>query len=132
MKTNLDLNSLNFDNLVKKSEKRKSLYKYSDEIKSSSDFKTEMKNFRKKVRNDSLKVSLAVFNAFKEKKNEEKAVKEFNEFYKNNFVSNDYSFESFSQISVKENAEQHKLYSVVLTLVKEFEVKEVKEVKTKS
>src|SRR5574344_623002 len=111
MKT-LDLNSMNFDNLVKKSEKRRSIYLYPETIKKSADFKTEMKNFRKKLRNESLKIALQTFNAFKENKDTKKAVENFKDFYKNNFVTNDFSFESFSQISIKENPEQHKLFSV--------------------
>jgi hypothetical protein len=116
------LDTLNFDSLIKKAEKRKSIYKYSVEILQSKDFKDEQKKFRKKLRNLSIKQCLTVFEAFKEKDEakKESAVNSFNSFYKENFNYLDFSFESFSQVSIKESPEMHKLFSVVLSLVKEF------------
>lgn len=133
-KINFNLDSMNFDNLVKRSEKRKSIYKYSVDVLESPDYKNEMKKLRKQLRNDSLKICLTVFNAFKskDKASIESAKKEFTAFYKKNFVVNDFSFESFSQVSVKENKEQHNLYSIVLQLMKEKEeVKEIVKVEEK-
>jgi hypothetical protein len=134
-KINFNLDQMNFDSLVKKSEKRKSIYKYPDELLQSADYKNEMKKLRKQLRNDSLKICLTVFNAYKskDKASIEAAKKEFTAFYKKNFVVNDYSFESFSQVSVKENKEQHDLYAIVLQLMREKEeiTTEVKKEKEK-
>ncbi len=132
MKTEkFNLDDLNFDSLVKKSEKRKSIYKYSDALLNDPDYKTKMKIQRKQNRNYSLKICLQVVEAFKSKNPEliEKAKKDFNQFYTENFVTNDYSYESFSQVSVKEDPLTHQLYSVTLALMKEAneEIKEVKE-----
>ena len=120
--TAISLDSLNLDNLIKKSEKRKSLYKYSAELLADDNYKDLQKKKRKEIRNGTKKIALAVAIAYKEKNEEskKKAINEFNSFYKKNFQTNDFSFESFSQVSIKEDKDTHNLYTIVLQIVSEF------------
>jgi hypothetical protein len=124
----IDLDSINVSAIEKKTEKRKSIYKYSDEIEASADHKELKKKFRKTIRPASMKHALLVFKAIKENNvsafNESK--KSFLEFYTNNFLVNDFSFESFSQVSIKESPQEHSIYTIVLSALKQSEASEVK------
>lgn len=119
MKT-LDLKSVNLSVLEKKANSNRghSIYKYSDEILKSADFKAEKKKRRKQIRSNQIKICLQIQKEFSEKQTVSSELKkEFETFYKENFLTNDFSPASFTAKSETENANEYNLcYNAILIM----------------
>lgn len=133
MKT-LDLKAVNLSILEKKVSNNRghSIYKYSDEILNSSDFKAKKKKRRKQIRSQQIKICLQIVKEFTETKTiSDSLMKEFENFYFENFLINDFSPSSFTAKSETENQNEYALCfnAILIANEKANETKKAKETK---